>query len=1110
MATRDIDYVAKDFDSIVDALITYATINFGPDTASNRQWTSFNVDDFSRTWLELVAYVGDLIFFYLDVQATQSNLQTATIRSAVLNIASQFGFVVATAASASGLAQFTLNTPYTQGDIPIGFRVASENGSQFFVSSNSPSPGSSSLQVLLPVIQGEQRSEDFTAKGVQSEEIVLSHIPLVVDTVNPISSLVSPLVTVNGNTYTMVDSFIRSTPTDEHFRLLSNAEGQSIIRFGDGVFGVQLSPNDLVAVSYRTGGGTEGNIPANTLTSLIDSNTLIDSVTNLNAFSGGSDEPTIDQLRELIPDSLKTLERAVTIDDFGDIITANFNSVSKAVAERNTTDPGIDVNIYVVPAGNTITAITDNLPLFTAITDFIDERKTVTTVFTILDAYPIDILIKIKASLSSGASRSLVESNVTAALEGFFDLNEGDVDGTGTKFGQQTLLNDIYNLIDQIEGIDRFEIKKLHYRPRVESATATGTNYLASGMEVFPNSSQYEWLVAPDSQTDTPNHIPFSVFRKLEAKVSNLGEDSLSADELNFSVIESTATGINTEGFTNTLFDFTRTFLVDEYVGGASDITITNVADDTWDHSGEAFAPRPGDRIVQGNNTARIVSLTDDDTFVLASGYPDPLSNGAATLRRDEYLLVDSAGNVWTIDDNDAHSFVLSAFAINNTVVSDVTGGAYKIVESLIGANILFHDLIFPGIEYNTHDTVYRANSSFNLVGTIGDAFQISRPQLNKGSFGIPVTLDDFETDTPSAGLGRVHVAGNPDLSAVTVGLDSNYTLLDSNLEVFEIVAVDNIAKTLDILHENGVTENPAYNLGLGRPGVIAPRYYSDRSEVSFVLGLANKETGVGFQAIGNIAIASREISAADRATNVVTLTFGAAHPFETGQEIKVENVTDPSFDGTFTITDVPDTLTLTYDQVDVDASSTGGKASLTGTNISDGTLLTISDGDNPATTFEFNKVGGVAGGNVEISFSDSDAAIDIKAAMISAIQGAPDLAVSASDGTGTGTDEIVFLQNDNIGPVGNQAIVDTISVAGIVIAGMSGGLGSGHGVPTPVIPAPGDSVNDFGISSDGTIVDHFQFRTSGFVDDIVNLRNSEIPQISATNIELDFRGGVT
>src|SRR5690606_13143164 len=126
----DIDYIQRDFSSTVDAIINFANVNVGPGTSSNRLWTNFNADSFSRNWLEIVAFVADVFFFYFDQQSTQAYLQTATIRSAVRDIAKQFGFQPATASSASGNVTFTFTGA---GTLNRGFRVSSASGVQFFL-----------------------------------------------------------------------------------------------------------------------------------------------------------------------------------------------------------------------------------------------------------------------------------------------------------------------------------------------------------------------------------------------------------------------------------------------------------------------------------------------------------------------------------------------------------------------------------------------------------------------------------------------------------------------------------------------------------------------------------------------------------------------------------------------------------------------------------------------------------------------------------------------------------------------------------------------------------------------------------------------------------------
>ena len=398
---KSIDYVAKDFDSTVDALISFATTNYGPGTTSNRLWTNFNTDSFSRNWLEIVAYVTDMLAFYFDVQATQAYLQTATVRSAVKDIAAQFGFTPATATSASGLVTFGVNGA---GTIPRGFRVRSTTGIEYYLTTSVVATVAGNY--TGNVLQGRIFTEQFVAKGTQNEEFNLAGLDIVRDLTNTNAADISPQVAVAGTKYTLVNTFIRSNGTDTNavvdslgkviggggrvYSLGERPNGKKFVRFGDGLFGRKLVPGELISITYRTGAGSNGNIAEETITSA-DSSPIVISVTNSAAFSGGTDEQSIEQLRELVPASLRTLDRAVAESDYSELLEVNFTEVAKASTEHNTLDPGIDLNVYVVPVGNTITKITDNPPLRNKLTAFLERRKMVTVQFTILDLSLIHI-----------------------------------------------------------------------------------------------------------------------------------------------------------------------------------------------------------------------------------------------------------------------------------------------------------------------------------------------------------------------------------------------------------------------------------------------------------------------------------------------------------------------------------------------------------------------------------------------------------------------------------------------------------------------------------------------------------------------------------------------
>jgi Baseplate J-like protein len=542
-----IDYIAKDFNSVVDDLINFATANFGPGTPSNRLWTDFNADSFSRTWLELVAYVSDLLFFYLDNQATEAYLESATLQSSILNIANQFGYVISTAQSSGGIANFTTIGP---ANIPSGFRVADTSGNPYFTTQ----PGSIGNAGVLSIstIQGKQVVDNFTAQGLQSEELTLSQTNLVVDSTNIIPTLRSPIVTVNSVTWTQVNTFIESFPNSQVYQVLLNSNSNPVIKFGDSIFGKQLNAGDQVSVSYRVGGGTLGNIGSNLLTTLTDSAVNVTSVTNNDNFSGGTDAPTLDQLKQLIPASLSTLERAVTAQDYADIITLNFPQIAQVSASTQNTQTGIDLNIYMVPVGTTVTEITQNPNLLNSIGNFLNLHKMVTSQFSIQNGTNVALLIGLTVYVNQNASRALVLSNIQSALANYFNFSTGTISasGTGPTFAQEVLLANVYNILDAITGIDRYDITELSYVPNVLPRVNNVNQLQFASVEGMSNSGRYEYFIA--TEVVPPNLSgsaigQYEVFQRQYLTVTNISDNSISDNTANFSVLNSSGTLVSTD-----------------------------------------------------------------------------------------------------------------------------------------------------------------------------------------------------------------------------------------------------------------------------------------------------------------------------------------------------------------------------------------------------------------------------------------------------------------------------------------------------------------------------------------------------------------------------------
>lgn len=108
-----IDYTARDFTSIKNALVDYT-----------RRYYSDNYKDFSEAsfgslMLDSVAYIGDILSFYLDYQVNESFFATAVEYENVLNHARQLGYKLGTSFAASGpLAMYVIVPVDSAGEKP--------------------------------------------------------------------------------------------------------------------------------------------------------------------------------------------------------------------------------------------------------------------------------------------------------------------------------------------------------------------------------------------------------------------------------------------------------------------------------------------------------------------------------------------------------------------------------------------------------------------------------------------------------------------------------------------------------------------------------------------------------------------------------------------------------------------------------------------------------------------------------------------------------------------------------------------------------------------------------------------------------------------------------
>jgi hypothetical protein len=135
-----IDYTSRDFNSIRNDLITYVK-RYYPDT-----YKDFNEASFGSLMLDTVAYVGDMLSFYLDYQANESFMDTSVEYSNIVKHAKQMGYKFSGTPLTYGECTFYVLVPVEEGTVlpdmryaPTllrGSRVTTPGGSSFSLSEN--------------------------------------------------------------------------------------------------------------------------------------------------------------------------------------------------------------------------------------------------------------------------------------------------------------------------------------------------------------------------------------------------------------------------------------------------------------------------------------------------------------------------------------------------------------------------------------------------------------------------------------------------------------------------------------------------------------------------------------------------------------------------------------------------------------------------------------------------------------------------------------------------------------------------------------------------------------------------------------------------------------
>lgn len=418
-------------------------------------WTDESPSDLGVQLLWLFSVQMRWVVDAMNAAKRDCYLGTTLNRTTIRKLCELIAYQLGEASAASVLVIFTCETGHPEFTIFQGTQVATVPTSGvpviIFETSADQLVTVGTDSVSITCVQGETITQEVVghSDGTSSQEFNLARKPVIWQ---------SESVEVYDGawvSWTRVDDFINSLPTDKHYTIAVEENETYRVRFGDGITGV-IPPRGDIRVDYRRGGGTNGNVGAGQITELVSSVTYVETVLNANAASGGQERETLEHARLYAPVSIRTLDRAITAQDVESIANTFASAVHGGIAVSKAFASGYVVKVMIVPRAGSL----PSSGLKTALQTYLDERRSACTAIQVVDPsyQTVDITATIYTLPNYAASA--VVNDVRNRLVSYISPAYQDPE-TGLyphRFGRNVYLSDIFRIIDSTPGVDHCSI----------------------------------------------------------------------------------------------------------------------------------------------------------------------------------------------------------------------------------------------------------------------------------------------------------------------------------------------------------------------------------------------------------------------------------------------------------------------------------------------------------------------------------------------------------------------------------------------------------------------------------------------------------------------------
>jgi hypothetical protein len=250
--------------------------------------------------------------------------------------------------------------------------------------------------------------------------------------------------------------------SQDQLNLFTNYGLQPTIQsyYNNFALGSTLVPNSTIFIQYRIGGGLGTNLGNNVINQVgtvsffvngpseVINSSVVNSLRCVNATAaiGGSNPPTVEEIRNYVSFNFAAQKRAVTVQDYESLIRtmpAQFGAPAKvSITEK---DNKINIEILSYDSSGKLTSIVSNT-LKQNIANYLSNYRMMNDYISVLTAEVIDLSVDISVVLTATQNSGQVISSIINNVSDYFNP-------LSRNLGENVYLSELQSLIQNQNGV---------------------------------------------------------------------------------------------------------------------------------------------------------------------------------------------------------------------------------------------------------------------------------------------------------------------------------------------------------------------------------------------------------------------------------------------------------------------------------------------------------------------------------------------------------------------------------------------------------------------------------------------------------------------------------